>query len=595
MAGNTKRQENKNAIQSGAQASTMPCTEDTSVAGFVLKTGKYGGLFKRKKKPGSDETIDIWIAPPIFVDSYIVGVSGGNAGLELRWKGRKKEYQFILPKRELAKRDAEWFSTLMDLEYDADVAEQAALRSYLCRVNPEKVKTCVTSTGWNEGNIYVTPSRIYSKESEGDIIFMPKRPVSPYSKAGEYDEWIKTIPELCKTSSRFSFALCIPFAAPLLKIMNIDGFIISFEGSSSCGKSTCLQAASSIIGGSECVKSWRVTSNALESIASNSNDTTLFLDELGMVSSKDLSEAVYMLSGGQGKIRADRSGNARQHFEWRTIVISSGELGISEKLSEMNIQARAGQETRFIGVPMDKEHITDLLGYSSAAQLVDKIKETCRTIHGHAMESYLSSLTKEFWENEPGVLSTLESYMQAAIARFCPKSAGSQVVRVAQKFALIEAAALYAIKLGTIQSNFDVKWAVEDCFKAWLDARGDTENLEEKAIIDMTLGFIEKHGASRFQDIYAQAGEKCTNRAGWYKSAKDDTVYYITTNIFKNEVIRGYSPIVAAKALHKAGILKREDNDNYTCRIQIKGIGRPRVYKIVLSKDENKEDNTENC
>ena len=146
----------------------------------------------------------------------------------------------------------------------------------------------------------------------------------------------------------------------------MEGGGFSFEGGSSSGKTTALQVAASVWGGPVHVKSWRLTDNALESVATLHNDGLLILDEVGQVNARVLSEAAYMLANGSGKSRSGRDGSLRRSHVWRLIFLSSGELGLADKLAESGMKSKAGQEVRFVGLPVDKTMLTALHGLPSA-------------------------------------------------------------------------------------------------------------------------------------------------------------------------------------------------------------------------------------
>ena len=93
----------------------------------------------------------------------------------------------------------------------------------------------------------------------------------------------------------------------------------------SSGKTTALQVAASVWGGPVHIKSWRLTDNALESVATLHNDGLLILDEVGQVNARVLSEAAYMLANGQGKAPAPAATAAcAAPMSWRLLFLSSG-------------------------------------------------------------------------------------------------------------------------------------------------------------------------------------------------------------------------------------------------------------------------------
>ena len=61
-----------------------------------------------------------------------------------------------------------------------------------------------------------------------------------------------------------------------------------------------------------------------------------------------------MLANGAGKSRAGRAGEGRKPAEWRVLFLSTGEIGIADKVAEDGRKkVTAGQEVRVIDVPAD--------------------------------------------------------------------------------------------------------------------------------------------------------------------------------------------------------------------------------------------------
>src|SRR4029077_10194658 len=98
---------------------------------------------------------------------------------------------------------------------------------------------------------------------------------------------------------------------------------------------------------------WRSTANALEAAAAMHTDTLLPLDELGVAEAKEVAAAVYQLTGGTGKGRMKRDSSLRPSLTWRAMMLSTGEMRITDKLIEGDLRARAGQQVRLIDIPAD--------------------------------------------------------------------------------------------------------------------------------------------------------------------------------------------------------------------------------------------------
>src|SRR3982074_2840528 len=94
----------------------------------------------------------------------------------------------------------------------------------------------------------------------------------------------------------------------------------------------------------------RTTANALEGAAAIHSDTLLALDELGMIDPREAAAAACQLAAGRGKGRSARDGSLRASMTWRTMVISTGEVRLSDKLVEGKQKARAGQQVRLVDI-----------------------------------------------------------------------------------------------------------------------------------------------------------------------------------------------------------------------------------------------------
>lgn len=220
----------------------------------------------------------------------------------------------------------------------------------------------------------------------------------------------------------------------MLRLAGLEGGGFSFEGGSSSGKTTALQIAASVWGGPEHVRSWRATDNGLENIAVLHNDNVLILDEVGQVNGKILAECAYMLANGQGKGRSSREGNLRKSHSWRLLFLSSGELGLADKLAENGLKSRGGQEVRFVGLAVDTSMLTELHGFPHAGAVVNRLKELTAFHYGHAGRAFLHKLTES--DTLKTVLSELQLALANTVNRLVPAGADGQVRRVAQRFAL---------------------------------------------------------------------------------------------------------------------------------------------------------------
>ena len=551
---------------------------------FLVPDGKRAGLYKLETKPDG-EMNEVRIGPPLSVRGMTRDSEGNEWGLMLEWADPDgKKHTWPMPIELLFRQGADWYSSLSSGGWFGNPVARKKLVDFLAAVRPVRRIRCVPRTGWDKA-AYILPDAVYGNTSGESVVLQSAHHGDLYRTAGTLDGW-KEIATLSIGNSRLSFALCAAFAGPLLRLAGLEGGGFSFEGGSSSGKTTALQIAASVWGGPEHVRSWRATDNGLENIAVLHNDNVLILDEVGQVNGKILAECAYMLANGQGKGRSSREGHLRKSHSWRLLFLSSGELGLADKLAENGLKSRGGQEVRFVGLPVDTSMLTELHGFPHAGAVVNRLKELTDLHYGHAGRAFLHKLT------EPDTMTTVLSELQPALAntvnRLVPAGADGQVRRVAQRFALCGLAGGLAVQMEILPADFDAPGCAEHCFHDWLAARGGIGASENAAILAAVRLFIEQHGASRFQDLDTQMST-CPNRVGFRRNVRDITEYIVLPESFRAEIIKGFSPRRAAAVLRKAGWLQLSDGKNTTKR-ELPGMGRIRAYVLVLPDEGSSDD-----
>lgn len=554
--------------------------------GFCLVSdGKRAGLYKLETTADGDVK-ETRLGPPLFVRGMTRDADGSDWGLLLEWHDPDgRLHRWAMPLELLNRQGGEWYGQLASGGWLGLPGCRSKVAAFLLAVRPRKRVRCVPRVGWSDG-AYVLPDAVYAGDGGAaageDVVLQSAGHGGLYTTAGTLDGW-KEIAALCVGNSRLSFALCVAFAGPLLRLCGLEGGGFSLEGGSSSGKTTALQAAASVWGGPAHVRAWRTTDNGLEGLAALHNDGLLVLDELGQASGKTLAESAYMLSNGQGKARSGRDGGLRRSHAWRLLFLSSGELGLADKLAESGLKARAGQEVRFLGVPVEKSQLSEWHGLPSAGAVANRIKELAERHYGHAGRAFLRHITGT---GGGLLLAQLRPALDALADRFCPADADGQVRRAAQRFALCAVAGDMARQAGILTESFDAPGSVETCFRDWLAARGGTGPAEDAAILQQVRLFIEQHGASRFQDLDTEQGHGVINRVGFrQKSAAGGTEYFVLPETFRAEVVKGYSPRRAAAVLRKAGWLRSNDGKNSVVRV-LPELGRRRVYVVTLPEDD---------
>jgi putative DNA primase/helicase len=156
-----------------------------------------------------------------------------------------------------------------------------------------------------------------------------------FKQAGTLADWRDNVAALAVGNSRLTFALSAAFAGGLCWLHpNVSGGF-HWSGGSSLGKSGLLYAAASLCGPKEYRKTWLLTATAIEGVAAGHCDAPLLLDELKQAGNpKDVAQAAYMLTSGQGKGRGQAAGGLRETATFSLLFQSNGEIGLTQFLEE---------------------------------------------------------------------------------------------------------------------------------------------------------------------------------------------------------------------------------------------------------------------
>ena len=539
---------------------------------FIRESGRNPGLFKQETK--GEESFDLRIGPPLRIIGKTSDDGSDNWGTFLAWQDLAGvEHRWALPDDLLQGQGREYAQILARGGYSIAPGQAAKFAAFIQGIKTNRFVTCVPRIGWHKA-AYVMPDTAYGVPAD-TVVLQSARHMGMFRTGGTLEGW-KEIASLCAGNSRLAFALCAAFAGPLLRVAGIEGGGFSFEGGSSSGKTTALQVGASVWGGPEHVRSWRITDNALEGVAALHNDNVLFLDEVGQVSASVLSDSAYMLANGQAKGRAGREGNMRRVLTWRLLFLSSGELGLADKLAENGMKSRGGQEVRFVGIPVDKSMITELHGLPDAGAVADRIKLLCSEHYGHAGREFLKWLCPRREELSGDIRKWTIIYAE----KLCPPDATEQVRRVAKRFGLVQTAGELARHAGILPESMAVHAEIKACFNDWLEARGGSGASEDAAILAAVRLFIEQHGASRFQDT-DNPNATCINRVGFRRKVGDETEYLVLPESFRAEVVKGYSAKRAASVLKECGWLRSSVGRN-TIVERIPTMGASRFYAVRL-------------
>jgi len=420
------------------------------------------------------------------------------------------------------------------------------LVKYLHELRSNNHVLSASQPGW-VGHNFCLPDRSFGD----DVLYSSSTKHHNFRQAGTVADWKKNVAALCTRNSRLLFGASVGFAAPLLRLVGIEGGGFHISGVSSTGKSTTLQIASSIFGSAEegnrerYLVNWDTTKGSLEMTAESLNDCLFACDELGLVDGKILGQTLYMLANGSGKGRMNEQKRA-----WRTLLLTSGEVSIAEHMASAGVETKQGMEVRLLEIAADAGHgpngkpslFEDVHRFSSHAEFANHIKKVTSQFYGSILYAWIDTLVEHREE------ITVEA--RAIIERFKTEVIKGTVAttgpRAALRFGAVAAAGEIATRCGlTGWKQGEAYEACVTCFASWRE-HSKTFDSTAKAVERMRQ-FILTHEKT-FVDW------KSTNNptVGYIKNGH----FLIIIDVFKEIVCAGVDYQEVAKHLEKAGYLR---------------------------------------
>lgn len=384
----------------------------------------------------------------------------------------------------------------------------------------------VQTPGWFQESQYVLPEESVGVTAETIPYLSADGYQDMYRSRGTLEGW-KKLAELACGNTRLEFALCSAFAAPLLRLLNIEGGGFHFVGKSSSGKTTALTVASTVWG--HRVRSWRTTENGLEHVAKSHNDSLLLLDEIGEVNGKQLENICYMLANGEGKSRSTPSGRQQRSSSWRLLFLSTGEVGLAEKMSSRQ-GPKTGQEVRFVPIQVCKDMLGSLHDYPDAASFIEAVKVLAMENQGFAGRAFLNWLTV----NMSAKLEDLKAARKAKEKLLLEVDAahGEETVqRIATRFSVVWAAGEAAQQAGILPRAMNVGEALMSCFKSWRNLYQTPEEKLRNQFFKKLILTLDRD-ASHFVPL-GSSSKPVNKQYGFTRTVGDQVEYLFYPSAFK--------------------------------------------------------------
>jgi putative DNA primase/helicase len=416
------------------------------------------------------------------------------------------------------------------------------LAQYLRSAPSQNMMLSSSMPGWVK-NSFVLP---YDSFGPDEVVFSG----DPNIGFGTQGNWKSNVGKFCRGNSRLVFAASVAFAAPLMRVVGIEGGGFHFRGLSSKGKTTALQVAASVCGkvatgpGEDSyLLNWKSTANSFEETAQAHNDCVMVIDELGQADPKAVGDICFMLANGQGKARM---GQAKR--SWRVMFITSGEISLAEHMGKAGVETMIGQEVRLLEIATDVSEqglFENIHSSKTPADFSNRIKAATANHYGVAFKRFLSHLTS----NTEAVEASCRAYMESFVQAVMPQNATGVVPRAALRFALVAAAGEIATELKlTGWRKGESFRAAKKCFASWMEHRKKFDPIA--MAVDRVQKFITENN-SRFELV---GGDVRLNgsKVGYQKKGK----FLILPDVFRDSVCAGTNAEIVADALERAGFLE---------------------------------------
>lgn len=532
------------------------------------------------KQTGEILNRESWLCSPL--KAVARGDSDGEEFLILQWIKPGRDATVTRAVRNADIGDREGWRTLKagGVNITTKNGLRAILADWLQHSSGNEVWSVTPRSGWHMG-AYIMPDGTVIGTPEKPIMFSGGSAAAPaYTCAGSTKSWRENVAALAIGNPFMMLGIATALAAPLISLVGTDSFGIHLFASSTAGKTTTADLATSLYGKPERQRlTWYGTALGIANEAEAHNDGLLSLDEIGQgTRGRDVFTSAYTLFNGKGKLQGDRDGGNRTLKHWETVAISTGEVSVETFLTNEGVKVKAGQLVRLLNIPV--ERATEFHGHQNGKHHADALKAAWADNHGAAGREWILYLSQHREEVKGAYAAA-----KARWASLIPQSYGEQVHRVSDRFAALEAALI----VGRVITGWDeqkCRDALQHVFNAWISVFG-TGNKEYEQILEQADSFLSEFGMSRFAPLDYNPDSLPIHRlAGFRDSASygEPVTFYVLPKPFKEEMASGFDKDVFASALAQCGMLKK-GKDNYqkkTPRLKHLGGVQKWTYAIVM-------------
>lgn len=460
-----------------------------------------------------------------------------------------------------------------------DQTERVKLMDELVRADPPRLEVLAPKVGWVEGKRAFVRHGGVSGKVDGPRALRPPAWVEGARHRcqvkGDSATWLTEIAPIVAASSRIQLACAAIYAAPLVRVVNMQPFAIVLYGPSSAGKSSAVLVAGSLLGlgTKEAIPSWNLSVAGLQETATHFNDHALLIDETG---SADLPKdqlydlfrrVTYTYAEGADRLRHSKSGFAtsRETADAKGILLTTSEHSLDALAAFVDKVRDAGEIARAFNVPAvrpGETHIFDTMPDNMDAEermawtteTFSKIRSGCPQHHGGAFKRFMEHLVGM---DRAVLIDRIDAAMNKFTTDLALNTKVGAVRHAARNFALVYAGGALAIdaELLPITKKRLLK-SIVTCFRDGLAEVGPPADLEKVAIAQL-------HGGIAAANFPLKSEIDCDGDPAGFRSCqgKDDLRILLAVKpaVFDQWFASEAHRCAALRWLHAQGLLRLRD------------------------------------
>lgn len=530
-----KKQKGSNDV-----ACTKPPLENLKCGEWIVDDmGVY------KNKIINFENVKITACPhPILPIERLINIDTDTEKVKLAFLKDNKWKKIVAEKSVIASNTAIVKLSNRGIEVNSNNAKDlVSYISDMLELNQLPLSEGITHLGWVD-NDFVPYTDKY--KYDGDVSY--KNIFESVRAKGEYDVWKKTVKELRKNNKTLKFMMSASFASPLVKILQINPFMVHLWGKSGNGKTVAQMICASIWGNpakGKLLSSLDNTKVALERMLNFLRDLPLIADELQLTKNifSNYDQLIYQLTEGKGKDRGTIDNGLTNITEWNNITITSGEEPIT------NSNSKEGVKNRVFEINDDETIIQD----------GNKVVNCILNNFGYAGKEFINLIDK--------------NQIKAKYDEICTRL---KETTESKKQINAMACILVADEIVSEQIFEDQKLELEeiqDYFTKDIDEAERYKNI----IYDFFYLNINKFENNQFGEVWGK----------YEKVGEDISCFYINCEVLKNFLKESNINFDGIKnKLYKGGILEKNSQGKFMFQTTVNGV-KQNLFKINIIKEEN--------